>query len=274
MTYADLTCGRGGAVARIAFNRPARRNALGDGTTRQLLAACGEAIADDAVHVIVITGEGEAFCAGGDFKDTFERGAGRTEAEWRERIRSGPNELVRCLARSPKPVIASVNGAAVGGGATIALACDLRIASDRARFAFPFARLGLAPEFGCSRLLARAVGFPKAMELLLTADTIDAAEAGRIGLVNEVVAHGDLAAATDRLAGRLAAMPPRATARIKSMLQRAQAMDLEAVLEMEAAELGAAFKTDEHRAAVRAFLERRAAPRPGVRESAGDRPGD
>jgi 2-(1,2-epoxy-1,2-dihydrophenyl)acetyl-CoA isomerase len=263
MTYADLTCGKDGAVARIAFNRPARRNALGEATTRELRAACEEAIADDSVRVIVITGEGEAFCAGGDFRDTFERGAGKTEAEWRERIRAGPNGLVRCLAGSPKPVIASVNGAAVGGGATIALACDFRIASDRARFAFPFARLGLAPEFGCSRLLARAVGFPKATELLLTGDMIGAAEAGRIGLVNEVVPHDELAAATGRLAGRLAAIPPRATARIKSMLHRAQSMDLEAVLEMEAAELGAAFKTDEHREAVRAFLERKAAGRPG-----------
>lgn len=263
MSHADLTCGKDGAVARIAFNRPARRNALGDTTTRQLRAACEEAIADDSVRVIVITGEGEAFCAGGDFKDTFERGAGKTEAEWRERIRTGPNELVRCLTGSPKPVIASVNGAAVGGGATIALACDFRIASDRARFAFPFVRLGLAPEFGCSRLLERAVGFPKAMELLLTADMIDAAEAARIGLANEVVAHADLAAATARLAERLAAMPPVAIGRIKSMLHRAQAMDLEGVLEMEAAELGAAFRTDEHRAAVRAFLDRKAADRPG-----------
>lgn len=274
MTYADLTFGRDGAVARIAFNRPARRNALGEATTRELRAACEEALADEAVRVIVITGEGEAFCAGGDFRDSFERGAGLSGAEWRERIRTGPNELVRCLIASPKPVIASVNGAAVGGGATIALACDFRIASERARFAFPFVRLGLAPEFGSSRLLARAVGFPKAMELLLLADMIDAAEAGRIGLVNEVVPHDELAAATGRLAGRLAAMPPRATARIRSMLQRAQSMDLEAVLEMEAAELGAAFGTDEHRAAVRAFLERRAAPRPGVRESSGDRPVD
>lgn len=263
MTDDDLTGSRIGPVARFAFNRPARRNALGEGTVRRLLAACEAAIADPAVRVLVIAGEGEAFCAGGDFRDTFERGAGRTEAEWRERIRGGPNALVRLFAASPKPVIASVNGAAVGGGATIALACDFRLASDRARFAFPFVRLGLAPEFGSSRLLARAVGHAKATELMLTADTIDAAEAARIGLVNRVVPHEELAAATGALATRLAAMPPVAMARVKSMLHRAQSMDLETTLEMEAAELGAAFGTDEHRAAVREFLERRppAAPR-------------
>jgi hypothetical protein len=151
MSHADLTCGKDGAVARIAFNRPARRNALGDTTTRQLRAACEEAIADGSVRVIVITGEGEAFCAGVDFKDTFERGAGKTEAEWRERIRTGPNELVRCLAGSPKPVIASVNGGAVGG-ARVRLPHRIRSRALRLPFA-PGPRRN-----GC-RGLARAVGF-------------------------------------------------------------------------------------------------------------------
>lgn len=262
MSESGLTVRREGAVARIAFDRPARRNALGDTTVRQLLAACRDAIADDAVRVLVITGEGDAFCAGGDFKDTFERGAGRPEAEWRERIRTGPNELARCLTGSPKPVVACVNGAAVGGGATIALACDWRIASDRARFGFPFVRLGLAPEFGSSRLLARAVGHAKALELLLDGELVEAAEAARIGLVNEVVPHGELEAATARRARRLAALPPQATARMKSMLRRAEAMDLEAVLAMEADELARAFGTAEHREAVRAFLARKAGGRP------------
>ncbi len=262
MSEAGLTVRREGAVARIAFDRPSRRNALGDTTVRDLLAACRDALADEAVRVLLITGEGEAFCAGGDFKDTFERGAGRTEAQWRERIATGPNELVRCLAAADKPVVASVNGAAVGGGATIALACDLRIASDRARFGFPFVRLGLAPEFGSSRLLARAVGYPKALELLLDGGLIDASEALRIGLVNEVVPHGELEAATARLTGRLAALPPQATARMKSMLRRAEDMELEAVLAMEAEGLARAFGTAEHREAVQAFLARKAGGRP------------
>lgn len=262
MDALDLTYVVNGPLARIAFNRPARRNALGDGTTRQLLGLCEKAIADPVVRVIVITGEGDAFCAGGDFRDTFERGASRSEADWRERLRQGPNALVRCLTGSPKPIIASVNGAAVGGGATIALACDFRIASDRARFGFPFVRLGLAPEFGCSVLLARAVGFGQATELLLLGDLIDGRTAERMGLVHRVVAHEKLDVTTAEFASQLAARPPSALTRIKSMLHRAQAMDLETALEMEASELAAAFKSEEHRAAVSAFLDRRSAAGP------------
>jgi 2-(1,2-epoxy-1,2-dihydrophenyl)acetyl-CoA isomerase len=258
MTFDDLLYGKDGGVARITLNRPARLNALGDTTTVQLCRACEDAVADPAVRVLVITGAGEAFCAGGDFKDSFERGSGKSAEEWRQRIRTGPNELVRILGASGKPVVASVNGVAVGGGATIALACDIRIASDRARFSFPFAKIGITPEFGCTHLLPRTVGLGKAMELLLLADTIDAREAERIGLVNRVVPHEELAAATGRLVGELLEKPPAALGTIKSMLYRAQSMDLQAVLEMEALELGAAFKTQEHRAAVDAFLARKA----------------
>lgn len=258
MDFEDLRYDKRDGVARISFNRPARHNALGVTTTRQLVDACCDAGADPSVRVLVITGEGEAFCAGGDFKDTFERGAGQSSAQWSERIRTGPNELVRVLQAMNKPVIASINGAAVGGGATIALACDLRIASDRARFAFPFARIGITPEFGCTHLLPRIVGLGKAMELLLYADMIDAATAERIGLVNQVVPHAELEAATAQAVARLIEKPAGALGTVKTMLHRAQSMDKAAVLEMEAVELGRAFTSDEHRAAVAAFLARRA----------------
>lgn len=258
MVFDDLLYDKQGAVARIAFNRPARRNALGDTTTRQLVQACSDAAADPSIRVLVITGEGEAFCAGGDFKDTFERGAGQTAEQWSERIRSGPNALVRVLQAMPKPVVASINGVAVGGGATIALACDLRIASERARFAFPFARIGITPEFGCSQLLQRVVGLGRAMELLLQAEMIDAATAERMGLVNRVVPHAELADATALAVAGLLDKPPDALGRIKAMLHRAHDMGMPAVLEMEAQELGRAFTSDEHRAAVAAFLDRQA----------------
>lgn len=257
MKFDDLLYDKRAGVARIVFNRPARRNALGETTTRQLVAACEDAAADAAVRVLVITGQGEAFCAGGDFKDTFERGAGKTEAQWAERIRSGPNALVRVLQGMPKPVLASINGVAVGGGATIALACDLRIASDRARFAFPFSRIGITPEFGCTQLLPRVVGMGKAMELLLCADMIDASTAERIGLVNRVVPHAELEAVTDSMVAQLLERPQSALGTIKTMLHRAQAMDMPAALEMEAQALGRAFTSDEHRRAVADFLARK-----------------
>lgn len=258
MNFTDLVFEKHDGWVRIAFNRPARRNALGDTTIRQLVEACQDAAADPAVRVVVITGEGEAFCAGGDFEDTFERGAGRTAAQWAERIRSGPNALVRVLQGMPKPVVASINGIAAGGGATIALACDLRIASERARFVFPFSRIGITPEFGASYLLPRVVGLGKAMELLLLADTIDAHAAARAGLVNTVVPHEQLAAATAELVQRLLDKPAAALGAIKSLLHRGVADGLDAQLEREAKALGAAFTSDEHRSAVAAFLRRKA----------------
>jgi 2-(1,2-epoxy-1,2-dihydrophenyl)acetyl-CoA isomerase len=259
MPFDDLLYDKRGAVVTITINRPDRFNALGNTTTRQLCRACADAADDPDIRVLVITGAGEAFCAGGDYKDTFEPGFERTAQQWRHRIRTGPNQLVTILQGCEKPVVACVNGLAVGGGATIALACDVRIASDRARFAFPFSRIGATPEFGCTYLLPRVVGLGKAMELLLFADMIDAGTAERIGLVNQVVPHERLTDATLQLVDRLLERPPAALGTMKSMLYRSQSMDLPAVLELEAFALSAAFKTTEHQEAVKAFLQRKRA---------------
>lgn len=263
MHFDDLRYDKHDGIARIAFDRPAQLNALGDGSTRELVAACEDAAADAAVRVVVITGGGEAFCAGGDFEDTFARGRDKSADQWSERIRRGPNALVRVLQGMAKPVLASVNGVAAGGGATIALACDLRIASERASFSFPFARLGLTPEFGCSHLLPRTVGLGRAMELLMLAEPLAAADAARIGLVHSVVAHDALEAATAALATRLRDMPGGALGAIKSLLLRGQSLGIDAALELEAQSLGRAFTSAEHRRAVDAFLARRAARREG-----------
>lgn len=257
MNITDLQHERRGAVAWIGFNRPARRNALGDTTTRQLVHLCADAERDPAVKVVVITGQGDAFCAGGDIQDTFQRGAAMSEAQWSERIRQGPNALALALQTMRKPVIASVNGLAVGGGATIALACDLRIASDRARFRFPFAQLGITPEFGCSYLLQRVVGAGRAMELLLLGEFIDAAAAQQHGLVNRVVDHAALEGATQQWALQLAALPSQAVARLKQLMHFARHHDLPATLEQEALALGQCFTSAEHRAAVSRFLDRK-----------------
>lgn len=258
MHFDDLRYDKHDAVARIAINRPERLNALGDTTTRQLVHACEAAAADPAVRVLVITGEGDAFCAGGDFKDIFERGEDRSADQWSERIRTGPNALVRLLRGVPKPVVASINGPAVGGGATIALACDLRIASDRARFAFPFSRIGITPEFGCSYLLPRAVGTGAAMEWLMLGETIDAATAERLGLLNRVVPHEELETATSDLVKRLLDRSTGALGAIKALLYEGQSHDIAASLEQEAQALGKAFTSQEHRRAVAAFLARKA----------------
>ena len=261
MEITDLRYEIRDASAWIYIDRPSRRNALGDTTTRQLVALCQRAEIDPAVRVVVITGSGDAFCAGGDIQDTFQRGANMTEQQWSDRIRQGPNALAQLTQTMAKPVIASVNGLAVGGGATIALACDLRIASDSARFCFPFARIGITPEFGCSYLLQRVVGAGRALELLLLGEFIDAATAQQYGLVNRVVAHTALEDATLQWASQLAALPATALGRIKHLVQFAQTNDLTATLEQEALALGQSFTTDEHRAAVAEFLNRKAQAR-------------
>lgn len=257
MTYKDLLLKKHGGVATITLNRPDRLNALGDQTTSELCGACEEAIKDPKIRVLVLTGAGDAFCAGGDYKDTFERGFEKTTLEWRYRIRTGPNRLVTLLSGAEKPVVASVNGIAVGGGSTIALACDIRIASEKARFGLVFTRIGATPEFGCTYLLPRIVGLGKALDLLLTAELIDAREAERIGLVSKVVPHGELQDETEKLVEKLLQKPPAALGMVKSMIYRSLSMDMLSVLELEALALGTAFKTEEHQEAVKAFLRKK-----------------
>jgi 2-(1,2-epoxy-1,2-dihydrophenyl)acetyl-CoA isomerase len=262
MTFKDLLLRKQGGVATITLNRPERLNALGDQTTLELCGACEEAIKDPKIRVLVLTGAGEAFCAGGDYKDTFQPGFEKTALEWRHRIRTGPNRLVSLLSGSEKPVVASVNGVAVGGGCTIALACDIRIASEKARFGLVFSRIGVTPEFGCTYLLPRIVGLGKALDLLLTADLVDAREAERIGLVSRVVPHQDLREATEQLVEKLLQKPPAALGLVKSMIYRSLSMDMLSVLELEALAISTAFKTEEHQEAVKAFLRKKKAAKP------------
>ncbi|MET4575527.1 enoyl-CoA hydratase/isomerase family protein [Ottowia thiooxydans] len=261
MNITDLIYEKRDGIASITINRPERRNALGDTTTQQIVAVCEDAAADAAVRVVSITGSGdEAFCSGGDLRDTFQRGASNTEQQWSDRIRQGPNVLAQLLQNMPKPVVASINGVAVGGGATIALACDLRIASDTARFCFPFVRIGITPEFGCSYLLQRTVGLGRANELLLLGDFVDAATAERYGLLNRVVPHAELFKTTQEVLARLASLPAAALGRIKTLQRFAQTADLSSTLEQEAVSLGASFISAEHRAAVNSFLSRKSSP--------------
>lgn len=255
--FDTLLIERNDCVARITLNRPERLNALANTTTEQLRIACSEAIDDPEVRVLVLTGAGDAFCAGGDYKDVFDCGSQRSADEWRKRLRNGANELVRTLIASEKPIIACINGVAVGGGATIALACDIRIASDRARFGFPFARIGATPEFGCTYLLPRVVGLGKAIELLFLADMIDAHEAERVGIVHRVAPHEELQSVMKDVVDKLMTSPPSTLGMIKTMLYRSLSMDLQSALEFEALALGAAFKSVEHREAVDKFLKRK-----------------
>lgn len=253
MGYETLIVEKVGAVVTVTLNRPQARNALDMVMRRELVGALDDIEADPSAHVVVLTGAGGHFCAGGDVKSMQP---GSAAADGRARV-VALNRLVTRLVEFPRPVIAMVDGFAVGAGCNLALCCDLIVASDRARFGEVFAKIGLVPDGGGSWLLSRVVGLARAKELIFTADIIDAAEAARIGLVNRVVPAAELAATTRALAERIAQGPPRVLAMAKHMVNRAAATDLTAALDVEAFSQAIATTGDEHREGLAAFFEKR-----------------
>src|SRR6266851_3298092 len=206
MGYETLIVEKVGAVVTVTLNRPQARNALDLVMRGELVGALDDIESDGSARVVVLTGAGGHFCAGGDVKSMQP---GSAAADGRERV-VALNRLVMRLVEFPRPVIAMVDGFAVGAGCNLALCCDMIVASDRARFGEVFARIGLVPDGGGSWLLPRVVGLPRAKELIFTADIIDAAEAARIGLVNRVVPVAELETTTRALAEKIAAGGPAA----------------------------------------------------------------
>lgn len=246
-------------VMRLELNRPDARNAIRLGTTdRLVIEALSRAAADAEVRAVVITGRGTSFCAGGDVKEmarVIEAG-NRDAATIREQVRRF-HAMIEAIHEFEKPVLASVNGPAIGAGCNLALVCDVRIASDQARFCEAFVHRGLTSDAGSTYLLPRLVGYAKAFELLTLGDTLDAHEALRIGLVSRVVPHDTLEAETEALAARFAQAPPRAVAMIKRGLRLAASASLHDTLETEATMQAFAMLGEEHAEGVRAFLEKR-----------------
>jgi 2-(1,2-epoxy-1,2-dihydrophenyl)acetyl-CoA isomerase len=252
--YQTLFHERRDTVATITLNRPDARNALDIVMRRELIAALDEVEADAAARVLILTGAGGHFCAGGDVKTMREKR--HTAAEGRARVEL-LNAMVRRLVDCPKPTIAMVDGYAVGAGSNLALCCDLIVASDRAKFGELFWKIGLVPDGGGTWLLPRVVGLARAKELIFTADVIDAAEALRIGLVNRVVPVAELEAATRALAEKIAAGPPAVLKMAKHMVNRAATSDLAAALDLEAFSQGLAIASEDHQEGLRAFFEKR-----------------
>ena len=255
MGYQALLVDRADGIATITMNRPEARNALDLAMREELQDALDEIERDPAARVVILTGAGGHFSAGGDVKSMQKR---HTAPEGRARVES-LNRFVLRLFNFSKPTIAMVDGFAVGAGCNIALGCDMIIASERAKFGEVFLKIGLVPDGGGTWLLQRMVGLAKAKEMVLTAEIIDAAEALRIGLVNRVVPAGELESATRALAAKIAAGPPLAATLAKSLLNRAATVDLAAALEGEAFGQSNAITSEDHAEGVRAFLEKRAA---------------
>jgi enoyl-CoA hydratase/carnithine racemase len=243
-------------VAFITLNRPERMNAFG-GRMRQEIVEILDQVANDLeVRVVVITGAGKAFCTGGDV-DEFASGEVQALSKVVSSERHAMCKAVLAINRMEKPVIAAVNGIAAGGGCNLALACDIRIASEKARFSQIFTKRGVHPDWGGIYFLPRLVGYAKAAELIFTAEIIDAAEAFRIGLVNKVVEHSELEEATKDLAGRIARNAPIPIAFAKRGLQSFQRWDLSQALDYEAYVLEVIMKSEDIVEGFTAFLEKR-----------------
>lgn len=240
-------------VVTITLNRPDVLNAVNDQMMRELQEALRQAEREGAVRCLVITGAGRGFCSGQDLRDRASPGG----FSYGEHLRAGYNPIILRLRTMEKPVIAAVNGVAAGAGCSLALAADLRIASERASFVEVFSRVGLVPDSGSTWLLPRLVGMGKALELAYTAGPVDAQEAHRIGLVNRVVPHDDLMSQTMDLARRLAAGPTKAYGLTKRAIAFALTATLEAALNYEADLQEIAGRSADHREGVTAFLEKR-----------------
>jgi 2-(1,2-epoxy-1,2-dihydrophenyl)acetyl-CoA isomerase len=245
-------------IATLTFNRPERLNALSTPIMEGLLDGLPRLAGDPAVKVVVLTGAGRAFCAGGDVKSMAEgRGEPRSATEATARLRSRM-EVSRILHELPKPTIAMINGSAAGAGLALALACDLRIAGASARLVTAFVRVGFSGDFGGSYFLTRLVGTARARELYFTGRAIKADEALSLGLVNHVVADEDLANVTMELARSLARGPSIALGLMKRNLNCAESGGLAELLDMEAVHQVQTGRTEDHREAAKAFVEKRA----------------
>lgn len=242
-----------GAIASVTLDRPDALNALTIALKVRLAEELERIAADRTIRVAILTGAGRAFCAGQDLTEREDPDAPRLDVELRERY----HPIVRALRAMPQPIIAAVNGVAAGAGASIAFACDLRIAASDARFVLAFGRIGLVPDSGMTWTLPRLVGPTRAAELALLGDPISADDAARIGLVGRVVPPDQLLAEARTVAERLAAGAPTALAATKWLLEDAWTSDLDAALEAEATAQGRLGASADHAEGLAAFREKR-----------------
>ncbi len=240
-----------GGVATITLNRPEVLNAVNDRMAEELLEALRRAEREPEVRCVVLTGAGRAFCAGQDLR------AREGEFSYAQHVRTRYVPLISKIQSLEKPVVAAVNGVAAGAGASLALACDLRVAAEEAAFLQAFARIGLVPDSGATYFLPRMVGLGKAFELCYLAEPLPAPEAARLGLVNWVVPGAQVLGKAKEVASRLAAGPTRAYGLTKRALYRNLHANLLDAMDYEAMLQDAAGRTQDHREGVQAFLEKR-----------------
>ena len=253
MTYKNLLTKKSDGIGWITINRPDKLNAMNLETIGELKAAFGEFEADAEVRAVILTGSGEkAFVAGADISEFVQ-----LNAETGRRYSREGQALTRSIENFPKPVIAAINGFALGGGTEIALACHIRLASENAKLGQPEVKLGIIPGYGGTQRLARLVGKGKAMEMILTGRMVEAKEAADIGLVNKVVPAAELPAAAEALAKEAIKNGPLAIASSVEAINRGLDLTLDEGLELEAEIFGRTCATEDFKEGAKAFLEKR-----------------
>ena len=258
MTSEHLLTETRDGVAILTFNRPERLNALSGEMIRSAIAALEQYAIDPSIGCILVTGAGRGFCAGGDVAAMNAGTVGPQTFEQRVDRQRASHRLSGLLHSSPKVTIAAINGAAAGAGLGIALACDLRIASDKAKLTTAFAKVGFSGDFGITWPLTRMLGEAKAKELLFLSDVLTAEQALAVGLVNQVIPHDELLSKSLELATRLARGPQIALRHMKENVHLASTQDYQSMLDREALTQLRCGDTDDHKEGARAFVEKRA----------------
>lgn len=255
--YETVLYEKAAGVANIALNRPKKLNAF-DGTMHEeLYEALGDAAGDEEIRCIVLRGEGRGFSAGADLAQIIESAEGAPDLG--EYLRQTYSRLVKRIVEIPKPIIAALHGPVYGAGMGLALACDLRIAAENAKFSVAFIKIGLMPDAGVTYFLPRVVGLGRAMEMSMLGDAVDADEALRIGLINKLAADDSLAEESQALAEHIAALPTAALGKMKTALHASFEADLETALQREAEGQTFCGYTQDHKEGTAAFFDKREA---------------
>jgi enoyl-CoA hydratase/carnithine racemase len=248
MEYKDIELIIEEGIAFIYLNRPKVLNALNERMKLELIHALKVTEEDNNIRVMILTGRGRAFCAGADLNRFIE--IQKSDKEHKKKSRFGSIDFPRAFIQYPKPIIAAINGPAYGFGFTVTLTCDIRLASERAKFSCAFVRIGLTPEFCSTYFLPRLIGYGKAAELIFTARPFDAYEALEIGAVNQVLPHNRLMPEAKKIAKQIASMPPTAVQKSKEILRYGMQSALDQVIQHESIVFLDCMKTEEHQLAL------------------------
>ncbi len=257
MRYEQIEVDREGAVAKITLNRPDKLNALTQVMSDELVAAFTAAREDQEVRAVLLTGAGRGFCAGQDLSEFGASIQSGKPPNIQEHLEHAYHKLIPIMVDIPKPVVCAVNGVAAGAGVSLAVACDVRIASEAARFTQAFVKIGLVPDSGGTWLLPRVVGYAKALELSISGDMVDAEAALTMGLVSRIVAPDALEKESLDYAAALAALPTAAIGEAKALLRDAVTSDLQGALHAEAEAQARMGQTHDFMEGVTAFAEKR-----------------